>query len=62
MLKERTEFIRNILYVIDLFTVTVCFFLLYFVFFHFQEFYLLNLIPKLRSFDLYLRGYWTVRN
>lgn len=64
MLKERTEFVRNVLYVIDLVIVSVSFFLVYLVFLHFKEFYHwdvfpnVSVIPAPHSIDLYLRGYW----
>ena len=64
MIKERTEFIRNIFYLIDLLIVTICFFSAYLALMYFKKFYTFNFIPGLNvvqhpvSIDLYLRAYW----
>src|SRR3989338_6842987 len=64
MLKERTELIRNVLYVIDLLIITAAFFTLYFIFAHFKDLYSLNLFPgtivvqRPHTLDLYMHGCW----
>ena len=66
MLKERAEFIRNVLYVIDLINLTLGYFVVYYVFGHIRRFYFLDIFPQLTlistpsSVDLYLQAYWLV--
>lgn len=65
-MKERTEFIRNLLYVSELVLISVNFFAVYYLIANFSLFYRLDLIPEARvvtaplSIDLYLRVYWVV--
>lgn len=64
MLKERAEFIKNILYLIDLCVLSLLFFLFYFFVAHHTELYKLNLLPDIKVLrhpspvDEYLRAYW----
>jgi exopolysaccharide biosynthesis polyprenyl glycosylphosphotransferase len=64
MLKERADFIRNILYVVDLFLVSLDFFLLYWIFLNWKAFSALNFLPFFEAVlppegvNLYLRSYW----
>lgn len=64
MLKERTQFIRRILYIADLVMLSVCFFLTYYFLFYFSFFYTHDFLPdvqivkKPHSMGLYLQAYW----
>lgn len=66
MLKERSEFIRTSLYIIELLMVSVNFFIVYYFIAHHQSLYKLDLLPQWRviqqpsTIDMYLRVYWLV--
>ena len=63
MLKERAEFVRTVLYFVDLLIITVAFFFSHYFFFHFRSLYKLDLMPSIdliktpADLNLYLRVY-----
>ncbi len=66
MMRERTEFVRNSLYIGDLVIVSVHFFLLYALILHYRSFHFLDVIPRVEiirtpaSPEVYMRVYWLV--
>ena len=64
MLKERVEFIKNVVYAMDLVALTALYFFMHYFFGHARAMYHLdlirqaNVIPQPDSLDLYFRGYW----
>ena len=64
MLRERTDFIRNILYAVDLAVLSLNFFVVYVILLHHSTFYTLDLvpaadlIPQVGEKGLYLQAYW----
>jgi exopolysaccharide biosynthesis polyprenyl glycosylphosphotransferase len=66
MLRDRAEFARNVMYVLDLIVVSINFFLIYLVLLHFRSFHLEDVIPAAEivrvpaSLGEYLQAYWLV--
>ena len=64
MLRERTEFVRNSLYIADLVLVSIHFFLLYAFMLHYKSFQFIDFIPQVdvvpmpAAPEVYLRAYW----
>ena len=64
MLKERAEFIRNVLYVVDLVVVSLHFFLVYALILHFRSFHWMDIVPGIEVMQTpadpgqYLQAYW----
>lgn len=64
MLRERAEFVRNVLYVVDLIVLSINFFLVYAFVLHYKSFGLEDLIPSIIKIQMpadprqYLQAYW----
>ncbi len=64
MLKERAEFIRNVIYIVDLVALSLHFFLVYALLVHYHSFRWLDIMPGIDVMQLpaepgqYLQAYW----
>ncbi len=66
MLRERAEFLKNILYIVDLIVISIIYFLVYAFILHYGEWAWLDFIPDVRVLQIpaepirYIQAYWIV--
>ncbi len=66
MLRERVEFVRNILYVVDLIIISINFFAVYALLLHYRSFRFIDIVPGVDVMQIpaqsgnYLQAYWLV--